>query len=232
MSVLGVDSYKTNPLTCTVLVQYDPKELTRDQIIEILDGALAAAEHPPTQGQARSSSAAVHALDAVGRGGPVRRSRRSCPWPRASSPTRRSPPSRTPARCSSRRSGWGSTSSTRSWWSAAWGRCRSSRAPCSAGAWASAACWSRRRRTTPRSCCLNAFGKQPRFVWLYRDGVEVQVVARPAPGRRHHRRQHRRGRAGRRRHRRGAGDDRPARPDRRVDAGREGGGRPGLRLDA
>ena len=22
---------------------------------------------------------------------------------------------------------------------------------------------------------LNAFGKQPRFVWLYRDGVEVQV---------------------------------------------------------
>src|SRR5271157_3939354 len=47
MSVLGVDSYKTNPLTSTVLVQYDPKELSRDQIIEIIDGALATAEHPP-----------------------------------------------------------------------------------------------------------------------------------------------------------------------------------------
>src|SRR5208337_816514 len=47
MSVLGVDSYKTNPLTATVLVKYDPKELTRDQIIEIIDATLATADHPP-----------------------------------------------------------------------------------------------------------------------------------------------------------------------------------------
>ncbi len=46
MSVLGVDSYKTNPLTSSVLVKYDPHALTRDQVIEIIDGALAAAEHP------------------------------------------------------------------------------------------------------------------------------------------------------------------------------------------
>ena len=45
---------------------------------------------------------------------------------------------------------------------------------------------------------LNAFGKQPRYVWLYRDGVEVQIsLDRLAAGRRH-RRQHRRGRPGRR----------------------------------
>ncbi|MGO9601574.1 MAG: heavy metal translocating P-type ATPase [Isosphaeraceae bacterium] len=49
MSVLGVDSYKTNPLTATVLVQYDPHELTRDQIIEIIDGALATASYPPVK---------------------------------------------------------------------------------------------------------------------------------------------------------------------------------------
>ena len=79
---------------------------------------------------------------------------------------------------------------------------------------------------------LNAFGKQPRYVWLYRDGVEVQVSLDrlqagdiivvntgevvPVDGVR----------------RRGHGDDRPARADRRVDARREGGRRPGLRLDA
>ena len=51
MSVLGVDYYKTNPLTSTVLVKYDPKELTRDQIIEIIDSALATADHPPHKDQ-------------------------------------------------------------------------------------------------------------------------------------------------------------------------------------
>ena len=78
---------------------------------------------------------------------------------------------------------------------------------------------------------LNAFGKQPRYVWLYRDGVEVQVSLDrlqagdiivvntgevvPVDGVIVE----------------GHGDDRPARPDRRVDARREGGRRPGLRLD-
>ena len=37
MSVLGIDYFKTNPLTSTVLVQYDRRQLTRDQIIEILE---------------------------------------------------------------------------------------------------------------------------------------------------------------------------------------------------
>ena len=45
-SVLGIDYFKTSPLTSTVLVQYDRRQLTRNQIIEILETALVNAEHP------------------------------------------------------------------------------------------------------------------------------------------------------------------------------------------
>lgn len=45
MSVLGVDRYKTHALRCTVEVDYDPRHLSWMQLIEILDGALARAEH-------------------------------------------------------------------------------------------------------------------------------------------------------------------------------------------
>jgi heavy metal translocating P-type ATPase len=45
MSVLGVDRYQTHSIQCTVQVDYDPRRLTRQQVIEILDGALANAEH-------------------------------------------------------------------------------------------------------------------------------------------------------------------------------------------
>jgi len=40
MSVLGIDNYKTSPLTGTVLVFYSPKKIRREQIIEILDSAI------------------------------------------------------------------------------------------------------------------------------------------------------------------------------------------------
>lgn len=46
MSVLGIDKYKTNPLWSSVSVDYDPRRLSKQQVIEILDSALAAAEHP------------------------------------------------------------------------------------------------------------------------------------------------------------------------------------------
>ena len=46
MSVLGVDKYKTSSLTCTVVIDYDPRELTKVQVIEIIDSALENAEHP------------------------------------------------------------------------------------------------------------------------------------------------------------------------------------------
>ena len=46
MAVLGIDYFKTSPLTSTVLVQYDRKQLSRDQIIEILETALARLRTP------------------------------------------------------------------------------------------------------------------------------------------------------------------------------------------
>jgi len=46
MSVLGVDNYKTSPLLATVLINYSPKKIRREQIIEILDSALAHTEIP------------------------------------------------------------------------------------------------------------------------------------------------------------------------------------------
>ena len=39
MGVLGIDYFKTNPITNTVLVQFDQKQLNRNQIIEILETA-------------------------------------------------------------------------------------------------------------------------------------------------------------------------------------------------
>ena len=46
MSVLGVDRYETSSRNCWAYVEYDPRQLGPAQIIEILDGALASAEHP------------------------------------------------------------------------------------------------------------------------------------------------------------------------------------------
>jgi Cu2+-exporting ATPase len=45
MSVLGVDRYETSSRTCWAKIEYDPRQLNRVQIVEILDGALANAEH-------------------------------------------------------------------------------------------------------------------------------------------------------------------------------------------
>jgi Cu2+-exporting ATPase len=41
MSVLGIENYKTSALTGSVLIVYDPKQLQKNQLVEILDGALA-----------------------------------------------------------------------------------------------------------------------------------------------------------------------------------------------
>jgi len=46
MSVLGVNRYDANPAKCRVDIEYDPRQLTPSQLIQILDSALAAAEHP------------------------------------------------------------------------------------------------------------------------------------------------------------------------------------------
>ena len=46
MGVLGVDRYETSPRNGRAKIEYDPRQLGPAQIIEILDGALANAEHP------------------------------------------------------------------------------------------------------------------------------------------------------------------------------------------
>jgi Cu2+-exporting ATPase len=45
MSVLGVDRFKTHSLRCTVQVHFDPRRLSGANILEIIDSALASAEH-------------------------------------------------------------------------------------------------------------------------------------------------------------------------------------------
>ena len=232
MSVLGIDHYKTNPLTCTVLVEYDPKQLTARPGDR--DPRLGAGAAPSTRAQARQARpppAALHASRCRWRRRPSSPPRRSCRWPRGlfaytSIPTFKE------ARdvlFEEKRLGVDVLDAivvvgclgTMSIFPGA------------------VLCWClgfgrvlvKKTQDNSKKLLLNAFGKQPRYVWLYRDGVEVQVSLDrlqkgdvivvntgevvPVDGHR----------------RRGDGDDRPARPDRRVDAGREGGRRPRLRLD-
>jgi heavy metal translocating P-type ATPase len=46
MSVLGIIRYDTSSTNCRVDIEYDPRQFNATQLIEILDGALAGAEHP------------------------------------------------------------------------------------------------------------------------------------------------------------------------------------------
>ena len=206
-------------------------ELTRDQMIEILDAALADAEHPDRARTSPTCTCRSARPRCRSRRRPSSPPRRSCRWPRRCSPTRRSPPSRRPATCSFKEKRLGVDVLD---------------AIVVIGCLGTMAifpgavlCWClsfgrvlvKKTQDNSKKLLLNAFGKQPRYVWLYRDGVEVQVSLDrlqkgdiivvntgevvPVDGHR----------------RRGHGDDRPARPDRRVDAGREGRRRPRLRLD-
>ncbi|APW61269.1 heavy metal translocating P-type ATPase [Paludisphaera borealis] len=174
MSVLGVDSYKTNPLTSTVLVKYDIHALTRDQVIEIIDGALAAADHPETKDKPDlhlpictiSMPVAAVAQFAA----PVLLPAAAVLFAYTSIPTFKS------ARAvivEERRLGVDVLDAivvlgclgTMSIFPGA------------------VLCWClgfgqvlvKKTQDDSKKLLLNAFGKQPRFVWLYRDGVEVQV---------------------------------------------------------
>ena len=174
MSVLGVDSYKTNALTSTVLVQYDPKELTRDQIIEIIDGALATADHP-----ARKDRPDLHLpLCTI-----------SVPFAAAA---QFAAPGLLPAAAV-----LFAYTSIPTFKSAREVLVEEKRlgvdvldAIVVVGCLATMSifpgavlCWClgfgrvlvQKTQDNSKKLLLNAFGKQPRFVWLYRDGVEVQV---------------------------------------------------------
>jgi Cu2+-exporting ATPase len=46
MSVLGVDRYETSSTTCCAKIEYDPRQLSPVQLVEILDSTLANVEYP------------------------------------------------------------------------------------------------------------------------------------------------------------------------------------------
>jgi Cu2+-exporting ATPase len=46
--VLGIERFATNPITSSVLVHFDPRQLTKTQVLEILDVALAGVQQPVT----------------------------------------------------------------------------------------------------------------------------------------------------------------------------------------
>ena len=175
MSVLGIDYFKTNPLTSTVLVQYDRKQLSRDQIIEILETALAHAENPAQQDKIDlhlplcTASVPVAAIAQFAAPGLLPAA--AVLFAYTSIPTFKA------ARevlVEERRLGVDVLDAivvvgclgTMSIFPGA------------------VLCWClgfgrvlvKKTQDDSKKLLLNAFGKQPRYVWLYRDGEEVQIA--------------------------------------------------------
>ena len=172
--VLGIDKYKTSSIRCTVQVDYDPRQLTQapgDRDSRLGTGG---AEHPtkldkldlhlpfctaslPLAAAAQFAfppllpvAAAVFAYTSI----PTFRDARKCPLRGEA------------ARCRRAR------------------RDRGRRLPRDDVDLPGAVlCWClsfgrvlvKRTQDNSKKLLLNAFGKQPRYVWLYRDGAEVQV---------------------------------------------------------
>ena len=174
MGILGIDRYSTSSLTCAVVLDYDPRLLNRSQIIEILDGALDNVDHPTKLDRldlhlpictallplAAAAQFAMPGLLPVAAG----------IFAYTSIPTFKN------ARETlfvERRLGVDVLDAivvigclgTMSIFPGA------------------VLCWClsfgrvlvKKTEDNSKKLLLNAFGKQPRFVWLYRDGVEVQV---------------------------------------------------------
>jgi heavy metal translocating P-type ATPase len=174
MSVLGVDKYKTSSLTSTVVIDYDPRELTKAQVIEIIDSALENAEHPTALDKldlhlpicSASLPLAAIAQFAFPPLLPVA----AAVFAYTSIPTFREAKS---VLFEERRLGVDVLDAivvvgclgTMSIFPGA------------------VLCWClglgkvlvKRTQDNSKKLLLNAFGKQPRYVWLYRDGVEVQI---------------------------------------------------------
>ncbi len=175
MGVLGIDFYKVSALTGTVLVKYDQRQLSRDQIIEILESAITSAEHPEKKDKpdlhlplctVSMPLAAVAQFAA-----PALLPASALLFAYTSIPTFKS------ARevlFEERRLGvdvldaivvvgcLGTMSifpGTVLCWCLGFGRVLV-----------------KRTQDNSKKLLLNAFGKQPRYVWLYRDGAEVQVA--------------------------------------------------------
>jgi heavy metal translocating P-type ATPase len=175
MGVLGIDYFKTNTLSSTILVKYDPKQLSRDQIIEILESALANVENPTQKDKLDlhlplcTASVPVAAIAQFAAPGLLPAA--AVLFAYTSIPTFKA------ARevlVDERRLGvdvldaivvigcLGTMSifpGTVLCWCLGFGRVLV-----------------KKTQDDSKKLLLNAFGKQPRYVWLYRDGTEVQIA--------------------------------------------------------
>jgi heavy metal translocating P-type ATPase len=175
VSVLGIDQYKTSSITGMVQVDYDPRQLSKLQVIEILDSALSTAEHPKGLDKLDLHLPACTAslpLAAVAQFAmPPLLPVAALVFAYTSIPTFKEAYK---VLFKERRLGVDVLDSI-----VVIG-CLGTMAifPGAVLCW----CLSfgrvlvKRTQDNSKKLLLNAFGKQPRYVWLYRDGVEVQVT--------------------------------------------------------
>ena len=173
--VLGIDYFKTSPLTSTVLVQYDPRQLTRNQIVEILETAMVNAEHPAQKDKIDLHLPLCTALVPLAAtaqfAAPALLPAAAVLFAYTSIPTFKA------ARAvlvEEKRLGVDVLDAI------VVVGCLGTMAifPGSVLCW----CLSfgrvlvKKTQDNSKKLLLNAFGKQPRYVWLYRDGAEVQIA--------------------------------------------------------
>jgi heavy metal translocating P-type ATPase len=175
MNVLGIDYFKINPLTSTVLVQYDRKQLSREQIVEILETALVNAQYPSQKDKVDLHlplcTASVPLAAVAQFAAPALLPAAAVLFAYTSIPTFKN------ARAvlfEEKRLGVDVLD-----------------AIVVVGCMGTMAifpgavlCWClgfgrvlvKKTQDNSKKLLLNAFGKQPRYVWLYRDGAEVQIA--------------------------------------------------------
>jgi heavy metal translocating P-type ATPase len=175
MNTLGVDRYDVNPLTCSVLVHFQPMKIKRHQLLSILDIALTKTEHPEICDQYDTDfpiCTTTLALAAVARTAlPALGPLSTLMFLYSSLPSYRG------ARdllCKEKRLGVDVLDAvtltgclfageilagTIMSWCLSLGRKLL-----------------KKTRDDSRKLLINAFGKQPRFVWVLRDGVEVELA--------------------------------------------------------
>jgi heavy metal translocating P-type ATPase len=175
VSVLGIDYFKTNPLTSTVLVQYDRKQLSREQIVEILETAIVSAEHPSRKDKVDLHlplcTASVPLAAVAQFAAPALLPAAAVLFAYTSIPTFKGAKA---VLFEEKRLGVDVLDAI------VVVGCMGTMAifPGAVLCW----CLSfgrvlvKKTQDNSKKLLLNAFGKQPRYVWLYRDGTEIQIA--------------------------------------------------------
>jgi heavy metal translocating P-type ATPase len=175
-SVLGIGRFKTNPLTGTLLLHHDPRLLSRQQVIEILDAALIRVEPPATPDQPETNlpicTVSLPLAAAAQFAAPVLLPAAAALFVYSAVPTFKE------ARrilLEEKRIGVDALDSV------VVVGCLGTMSifPGAVCCWCLSFGRSLVKKTREKSSrmLLDAFGKQPRYAWLDREGVEVQVLA-------------------------------------------------------